>query len=55
MHYYSYAAFERFAQSLGFEVHDPQVPAQPARALLHRLVRRYSLGFNTATVVLVPR
>ena len=55
MHYFSYAAFERFANSIGFEVHDPQVPAQPARALVHRLVRRASLGFNTATVVLVPR
>ena len=47
--------FRRFASSIGFDVVDPELPGSARRALVHRVARRLSVGFNTATLVLVPR
>lgn len=55
MHYYSWRGFRRLAGKQGFEVHDPQSPHGTLRGRLHRCGRDFSLGFNTLTVVLVPR
>jgi len=55
MHYFSFGKFRRFAVSVGFDVLDTECPDTPLRGAIHRLARLASLGFNTTTVVLVPR
>ncbi len=55
MHYYSFGSFRRFASSIGFDVVDPELPGSARQAFVHRVARRLSVGFNTATLVLVPR
>ncbi len=54
MHYYSFGAFRRLADELGFEVIDPDVPIRPLARAAHSLRRASSLGFNSTLVVLRP-
>ncbi len=55
MHYFRWKRFQRVAGALGFDVVDIEQPTGALTGALHRLARRASLGFNTATVVLTPR